>query len=270
MNSLLVDTHAHLDMGAFDEDRSETIARALNAGVSTIITVGTSLESSEKAIELAEYYTGVYAAVGVHPHDVVTIDRADITSLAEIARHPGVVAIGEVGLDFYRNYSPREAQLQVLKWQLELSAELELPVIIHCRQAEQDMLDLLHSWMLSSGTPYRQYRGVIHCFSSDSDTARDYLDMGFYLSLGAYIGYPSSSDWRDVIKTIPGDRLLVETDCPFLPPQSYRGQRNEPSYLASTVEILALIRGESYDDVAGASTKNARRLFRLPPSDNSI
>jgi len=257
-------------MSAFDEDRTEIIARALDAGVSNIITVGTDLESSKKAIELAEHYPGIYAAVGFHPHDVTTVAKADITSLGEIAQHPSVVAIGEVGLDFYRNYSPKEAQLQALEWQLALSIELELPVIIHCRWAEKDMLDSLRSWTSYHRSSCRQFRGVIHCFNSDSDTAKDYLDMGFYLSLGAYIGYPTSSDTHSVIRGIPRDRLLVETDCPFLPPQSHRGKRNEPSYLPSTVEALAIIREELYDDVAEASTQNARQLFCLASSKNGI
>jgi TatD DNase family protein len=251
-------------MDDFDKDRAGAIARALEAGVGTIITVGTNLESSKKAIELAERSPQVYAAVGFHPHDVSTISEADITSLGEIACHPRVVAIGEVGLDFYRNYSPREAQLQALRWQLDLSAELELPVIIHCRRAEKDMLALLRSWISGQRTSQRQYRGVIHCFSSDGGTAGEYLDMGFYLSLGAYIGYPTSSNMHSVIRNIPGDRLLVETDCPFLPPQGHRGKRNEPAYLPLTVETLAAIREESCDNIARATTQNACQLFHLP------
>ncbi len=268
MNELLVDTHAHLDMSAFEESRTETITRALDAGVSNIITVGTDLESSQKAIELSKRYAGIFAAVGIHPHDVATIDKADIARLGEIARHSRVVAIGETGLDFYRDYSPKEAQVQALKWQLALSAELELPVIIHCRQAEEDMLDLLRSCISDYGDKHKQYRGVIHCFSSDSTTAKEYLNMGFYLSLGAYIGYPKSAVTHDTIKSIPGDRLLVETDCPFLPPQSYRGKRNEPAYLPLTVKALAAIRGESYENIAQMTTQNAQRLFSLPLSNH--
>ncbi|MFC2071412.1 TatD family hydrolase [Chloroflexota bacterium] len=266
--SSLVDTHAHLDMNAFDEDRTETITRALDVGVGNIISVGIDLKSSKKAIEISERYAGVYAAVGIHPHDVTAIDKADITRLGEIAKHSGVVAIGETGLDFYRDYSPKKAQIQALKWQLALSAKLELPVIIHCRQAEEDMLDLLRSWISEYGDTRRQCRGVIHCFSGDINTAKEYLNMDFYLSLGAYIGYPSSLNSHDVIRSIPKERLLVETDCPFLPPQSYRGKRNEPSYLPFTVKTLASIREESYDEVARVTTQNAQRLFRLPPNNN--
>ena len=268
MEVFLIDTHAHLDMSAFDEDRAETITRAVDVGVGNIITVGIDLESSKKAIELSEHHAGIYAAVGIHPHDVADIDKTDIKKLSEIASHPGVVAIGETGLDFYRDYSPRGAQIQALKWQLALSAEMELPVIIHCRQAEEDLLHLLRSWISDYRDTRRQCRGVIHCFNSDSNTAKEYLNMGFYLSLGAYIGYPTSTARYDVIRSIPKDRLLVETDCPFLPPQNYRGKRNEPSYLSFAVKVLAAIREESYEDIAKVSTENAQRLFRLPLNIN--
>ena len=268
MKVFLIDTHAHLDMGAFNEDRAEIITRALDAGVGIIITVGTDLESSKKAIELSEHYAGVYAAVGIHPHDAATIDKDDITRLGEIAKHPRVVAIGETGLDFYRDYSPRRTQIQALKWQLALSAKLELPIIIHCRQAEEDILKLLHGCVSGYGDNRRHYQGVIHCFSSDGNTAKEYLNMGFYLSLGAYIGYPASAATHNIIRSIPKERLLVETDCPFLPPQSYRGKRNEPAYLPFTIKALASIREESYEDLANVSTQNAQRLFRLQLSNN--
>jgi TatD DNase family protein len=176
-----------------------------------------------------------------------------------------VVAIGEIGLDLYRNYSPRESQLQVLVWQLELAMRLELPVVIHCRQAEKDMLTLLRDWASSHNAPKGRPRGVVHCFSGDMDTAQQYLDMGFFISLGAYIGYPSSRHIYDVIRDIPQDRLVLETDSPFLPPQTHRGQRNEPSYLPFTVESLAEIREVSPETVARETTRNARRLFRIVP-----
>ena len=263
MKPSIVDTHAHLDMAPFDEDRSEAIARAADSGVSTIITVGIDLESSRKAVKLAESYPGVFAAVGFHPHRATGITEADIARLAKIATRPRVVAIGETGLDFYRNYSPREAQLQGLKWQLELATALDLPVIIHCRQAEKEMLSLLYEWTSSDERP-KQPRGVIHCFSGDTDTARQYLNMGFFISLAANISYPSSSRTHDATRSIPPDRLLVETDSPFLPPQRYRGKRNEPSYLPLTVETLARIRETSPEVVATQTTENASRLFRLP------
>ena len=265
----IVDTHAHLDMSTFDKDRTAVLARALDVGVRMIITVGTNLESSKRAIELAAKQPQIFATVGIHPHDVAAVDRTDITNLAEIANHPGIVAIGEVGLDYYRNYSPRRAQLQALKWQLELAAKLELPVIIHCRQAEKDMLNLLRDWVLQHKRRDEQCQGVIHCFSGNSDAAEEYLDLGFYLSLGAYIGYPASGNAYSVIRDIPEDRLLVETDCPFLPPQSHRGKRNEPAYLPLTIEALAQIREEATGTVVRTTTENALRLFRLGEHENN-
>lgn len=261
MKPSIVDTHAHLDMEEFDEDRSEVIARALDSGVSTIITVGTELESSKRAIELAENNAAILAAAGFHPHEADGVNEEDITELARIADHPRVMAIGEIGLDFYRDFSAREAQLRVLKWQLELAAKMDLPVVIHCRQAENDLLALLPDW--TSCYKDGQPGGVIHRFSGDIYTAQQYLEIGFFISLGAYIGYPSSRRMHDVIRSLPQDRLLVETDCPFLPPQSHRGQRNEPAYLPLTVELLAEIRQVSPETIARQTTQNALRLFGL-------
>ena len=263
----MIDTHAHLDMAPFDKDRTEVITRARDAGVSTIITVGIDLESSRKAIRLAENYPEVLATVGFHPHQATRVKKADMAKLAEMANHPRVVAIGEIGLDFYRNRAPRETQLQALQWQLELAERLDLPVIIHCRRAEKDMLPLLHNWTSSHKRLNGQPRGVIHCFSGALETAQRYLDMGFFISLGAYIGYPSSRHLHDVIRGIPQDRLVVETDSPFLPPQSHRGKRNEPSYLPLTVGVLTEIRQVSPETVARETTQNARHLFRWTESE---
>lgn len=267
MNISLIDTHAHLDMTEFDEDRAEMIARALDAGVGNIITAGTDLESSKKAIEISELYPGIYAAVGIHPQEAATISEADMKQIGELARHPRVVAIGETGLDFYRNYAPKTRQIQALKWHLALAAELDIPVVIHCRQAEADMLEVLHSCILDYGDKHGQYRGVIHCFSGDANMAKEYLNMGFYLSLGGYIGYPSSKGTHNAIRSIPEERLLVETDSPFLPPQSHRGKRNEPAYVPLTVRVLATIKEESYEAIAKVTTQNAQRLFHLPPNN---
>jgi len=251
-------------MSPFDKDRRQVLTRARDSGVSAIITVGIDLGSSKQAVKLAEECSPVLAAVGFHPHNVAGVDELNISKLAQIAEHDRVVAVGEVGLDFYRDYSPRDAQLRVFKRQLALAAELDLPVIIHCRRAEKDLIPLLRDWVSGGNHPPKRPPGVIHCFSGDIDTARKYLDMDFFISFGAYIGYPNSGDLRGVIRSIPGDRLLVETDCPYLPPQSRRGQRNEPAYLLSTVELLAEIRGVSVGQIARETTENARHLFRLP------
>ncbi|MFC2035771.1 TatD family hydrolase [Chloroflexota bacterium] len=260
-NLSIIDTHAHLGAKDFKEDLTEVIIRALQASVSTIITVGVDLESNQAAINLAEKYPEVLAAVGFHPHQANTVKETDVDKLAKFVDHPKVVAIGEAGLDFYRNYSSRDVQLQVLKWQLKLAIGLEVPVIIHCRQAETELLSLLSDCIRHHKNPSIRYQGVIHCFMGNTNTAQQYLDMGFHLSFGAYIGYPNASNMHAVIKGIPQDRLLVETDCPFLPPQVQRGQRNEPAYLPLTVALLAEIREVSFDTISRETTQNALRLF---------
>ena len=261
----VVDTHAHLDMNIFDKDRLDVMARARDAHVHRIINVGTNLESSKKTIKLAEKYPEILAAVGYHPHDSANVGAAHIVELTKIANHPKVVAIGEIGLDFYRNYSSRDEQIQTLRLQLDLATQLGLPIIIHCRRAEGEMLKLLHDWILLNNRSQKQSPGVIHCFNGGKDTLKKYLDMGFYISLGAYIGYPSSQ-MQDIILDIPDDRLVIETDCPFLPPQSCRGQRNEPAYVSLTIEVLSMIKSESFEQVAQKTTNNASRLFHLGAS----
>ena len=247
-------------MPHFNDDRAQAIERAFSSGIGAVINVGIDIASTKAAIKLAESHPGIYAAAGFHPHNVTGIKYADIDQIAQLAGHPRVVAIGEVGLDFHRDYSPREAQLWAFRRQLEMAAELSLPVVIHCREAEAELIPIVKDWALSlKGNPV----GVIHCFNGDAAAAQTYLDMGFYISLGAYIGYPKSRGLHDVIKSVPQDRLLVETDCPYLPPQSRRGKRNEPAYLPLTVTEIAGIRGVSRDVIAAETTENACRLFRL-------
>jgi TatD DNase family protein len=262
-NPPIIDTHAHLDLSVYDEDREEIIERATAAGVVSIISVGTDLESSKRAVALAERYPNIYAAVGIHPHDVNAITMADIDAVTKVGMSPRVVAVGETGLDFYRDISPRDRQVIAFLWHLDMADEMGLPVIIHCREAAEEMVQLLRNRMAEhqcSGL----YRGVIHCFNGDAATVQAYMDMGFHISLGGYIGYPKATVLQEVIKSIPGERLLTETDCPFLPPQDHRGKRNEPSYLRITVKKLAEIRKETYERVAMVTTENARRLFGIP------
>jgi TatD DNase family protein len=259
----IIDTHAHLDMPEFDSDREEVIGRAKDKGVSTIITIGIDLESCRKAIDIAEKHPGIWAGIGIHPQESKGVSKQDVGKLEEMARHPKVVGIGELGLDYYHQYSPKESQLTVLHWQLEIAERVSLPIIIHCRQAQEDMLPIIRDWCQSNKMPEGKPRGVLHCFSGDENLAKNYVDMGFYISLGGYIGYPSSAKLRDTIKKIPSDKIVVETDCPFLPPQKYRGKRNEPAYTAITMEALAEIKGISYDEMARQTTENAIRVFNL-------
>ena len=255
----IIDTHAHLDVTDFTNDCDAVIKRAIEAGVNRIITAGTSVQSSEKAVALAEKYPQVFAAAGIHPHEATAVQKADITQIAELAKRPRVVALGEMGLDFYRNYAPRDKQFQTLKWQLELASELCLPVIIHARQATKEMIEVLNDWVKKSRA---EPPGVIHCFQENTPAAKAYLEMGFFLAFGGYIGYPNSH-LAEVIKTVPENRLLVETDSPYLPPQKYRGKRNEPSYITITVETLAGVLGTSAEKVARQTTENANKLFRF-------
>jgi TatD DNase family protein len=256
----LIDSHAHLDMARFEADRAEAIRRAAQAGVNRIVNVGIDLPSSRQAIELARKHSEVIPAVGIHPQETKGITTQDVDDLAKLAVIPGVVAIGEIGLDFYRDYSPHPKQIEVLQQQLELAARLKLPIIIHCRQAEEAIQPLLEEWLAK----YPVSRpGVIHCFNGDLASARTYLGMGFFIALGAYIGYPSSKDLREVIKQLPLEELLVETDSSFLPPQGLRGQRNEPAYVVEAAKELARIKGVSLMSIAKVTTENAMKLFNL-------
>jgi TatD DNase family protein len=257
----VVDTHAHLDMPEFDTDRAAVIERAAQAGVKTIVTIGIDLKSSLEAVELAHGYPGVYAAVGIHPHDAEGATSEDISQLEALAAKPKVVALGEMGLDFYRHHSSPDAQIKVFNWQLELSRKIALPIIIHCRQALPDALEILGKW--SAASQLNAPKGIIHCFSGDLATVRAYIDMGFYLALGGYIGYPSSLSFREVIREIPLDRLVLETDCPFLPPQQYRGKRNEPAYTLQALQFLADLKGLPVEQVAQRTTANALAVFRI-------
>jgi TatD DNase family protein len=261
----VIDTHAHLDMPEFDEDREAVIKRAMDSGVTTINTIGVDVASSLKAIELAEKYPGVFATVGIHPQEAEKATREDISQLAELARHPRVVAVGEMGLDFFRDSSSHESQLRVLEWELDMAKTAGLPIVIHCRQAQETILPVLQNWVGAYPLPVGKTRGVLHSFNRDCDIeiARKYLEMGFFISVGAYIGYPSSAQLRETLKDIPLDRLVIETDCPYLPPQKFRGKRNEPSYVLFTLGVLAEVKNMTPEEMAGITTKNAVRLFNL-------
>ncbi|MDY6910835.1 MAG: TatD family hydrolase [Chloroflexota bacterium] len=264
MPSSIIDTHAHLDMKPFDPDRRDVIKRAKESGVSRIVNVGIDLKSSRRAIELAEAHTEISATVGFHPHEASQLQTQDLDRLAELAVHPRVVAIGEIGLDYYRNRSPKETQLYALQAQLDLAKNLSLPVVIHSRQAETDMVAMLEKWTSSFEPSDQRIPGVIHCFNGSAQIAERYLEMGFLIAFGAYIGYPTSTDLHNIVSSIPSDRLVAETDCPFLPPQRLRGKRNEPSYLLDTIKALAKIRKVSVEVIAMETTRNATRLFGLP------
>ncbi len=253
---MLIDSHAHLELSEFDSDRKEVIRRAGESGVEYIVTVGINLEDSENAVAIAERYDTIYASVGVHPHDVKGIDETTYDSLRKLSESNKVIAYGEIGLDFFRNLSPRELQTRRFEEQLELASELGLPVIIHDREAHRETVEMLKNRKNVSG-------GVIHCFSGDYDMAVQCLDMGFYISIPGTITYKKAETLRDVVRKMPMDRMLVETDCPFLSPEPKRGKRNEPANVVYTARRIAQIKDLSYEEVAMTTSNNTKRLFGL-------
>jgi len=259
----LFDTHAHIDMAQFDPDRPQVIDRAISSGVTLMVNPAVDVESSERIVKLAESEPHIYAAAGIHPQEAGRATEQDMKRLRELAAgSKRVFAIGEAGLDFYRNRTPREVQIRVLQWQLDLASELALPIIVHSREAEKDTIALLGNWVKTAKYPEGRARGVIHCFSGSVSVAKQYTEMGFYIAFGGYITYPSSK-LGDVIKSVPQDRLVTETDCPYLAPQGHRGGRNEPAYMLETANFLAGVLNLSTEELGRITTENARRLFGL-------
>lgn len=261
---MIIDTHAHLDGQEFESDRDAVIRRAAEQGVGAIISAGVDIESSRASVQLSEQYDWVYAAVGVHPHEAARLTPDLLDEIESMASHPRVVAIGEIGLDFYRNLSPREAQVTALVAQLELASRVGLPVIMHSRQAAAESLEMLRKWVLSRRAEASQPLGVMHCFSGDERDASALMDIGFLVSFAGPITFPRSEKTRRVASRLPLDQLLVETDCPYLTPSAHYGQRNEPSFVWDVARGLAEAQGKTLDEVASATTENAGRLFRLP------
>lgn len=253
--AFLTDSHAHLEMREFDRDRDEVIRRAAQAGVKRIVTVGTTLAECEKAVAIAAAYPGVYAAIGIHPHEVKSIRKETYDRLKKLAGSRKIVAYGEIGLDFFRNISPPDVQVTRFGEQLELAKELALPIIIHDREAHRETVSMLRE----SGIG----RGIIHCFSGDYAMARECLDMGFYISIPGTVSFPKSERLREIVAKVPLDRLLVETDCPYLTPVPHRGKRNEPAYVAHTARKVAEVKKTSFEETARITSENASRVFGL-------
>jgi TatD DNase family protein len=254
---MLIDTHAHLEMREFNDDRDDVIDRAKAAGVGYIITIGTTVESSRDAVLLAERHDCVYAAVGIHPHEAKDILHPAYEVLRHLARHQKVVAYGEVGLDYYYEHSQRTVQQRKFRDMLREARELGLPVIVHDRDAHEDTLRILkEEWDPKLG-------GVMHCFSGDAEFAKQVLDLGLYISIAGPVTFPKAEKLRATVKQIPIEQMLIETDAPYLAPQAYRGKRNEPAYVRVTAEEIARVKGLSFDDVARITSFNATRLFGI-------
>jgi len=254
---MLIDTHAHLDFPEFAQDLDAVLERAKSAGVHEIVTIGISLASSEKAVELANMHPELYATVGIHPHDAFPLNEKQLRALETLAQAKRVVALGEVGLDYYRDRRPRAIQRQCLRQQLDVACKTGLPVVFHVREAHADFLTLVADYaaMLNGG--------VLHCFSGDWGVAKRCLDMGFYLSIPGTVTFPKAEIQQEVVRQAPWDRLLIETDAPYLAPVPYRGKVNEPAFVRYTAAKVAELRGCSLEEVAEQTTSNAHKVFRI-------
>lgn len=263
---MLIDSHAHLDADKFSSDRDEVIARARQAGVVRIISCGTDLASSSAALGLGECYADVWVSVGVHPHEASSIcherqgqwstDRAAIDALVRLARAPKAVAIGEIGLDFHYDFSPREAQRVALGAQLRLASDLGMPVVLHCREADDDLIAIVDE------TP-GHVRGVLHCFMGTARLAEWALERGLYLGIAGPITFAGMAELVSIVRDAPLERLLVETDSPYLAPHPFRGRRNEPAHVVEVAARLAGVKGLPTEAVAEATTANVQELFRV-------
>ncbi len=252
---MFIDTHCHLDFPEFDQDRDTVIQRAQNQGIDYIINIGSSLPGSEKSVELAGRYACIYAAVGIHPHEADRFDGKDSAAITELAGKDKVVAIGEIGLDYFKNYSQADNQRKLFLSLLKLARDVGLPVVIHSRAAQVDTLKIL-----KDNLPVKT---VIHCFSGDHNFLKECLDLGFFISFTCNITYKKAADLRELVKFLPLERLMLETDAPFLAPEGFRGKRNEPMHVRTLAVEIAKIKCISMEEVAQATTKNAKEFFNL-------
>jgi TatD DNase family protein len=260
----LIDSHAHIDAPQFAEDREAMLGRARVAGVSALLAIGTGPgpEKLDAALPFAEAHDWIYTTVGIHPHEAREVTEAHLDELARLAKHPRVIAWGEIGLDYFYDHSPRDVQERVFREQMALAREARLPIIIHCRDAWADCLKLLEEVWRPAGLG-----GILHCFTSTLEDARRGLDLGFLISFAGNSTYPKTQNLRDVAKALPLENILIETDSPYLAPQAYRGKRNEPAYVADVARTLASVRDLPAEEFAARTAGNFRRFFHLsqPP-----
>ncbi len=254
---MLIDSHVHLDIRNFDKDRTDVIKRAIDGGLSHMVTIGIDLDSSRKAIELAGKYPFIYASVGYHPHHADECNAQALRHLAQMASDQKVVAWGEIGLDFYRKYAPKDEQFRAFEQQLELAGDLNLPVIIHDREAHDEVFSRLKK--MGRG----ERMGVIHCYSGDRILADALIDLGYYISVPGTVTYKKADQMKEVAAGIPMDRMLIETDAPFLAPEPKRGKRNEPLFVTYTAREIARLRNIPFEEVARKTAENAKNLFGL-------
>lgn len=252
---MLIDSHAHLDFPEFDSDRDAVIAAAKAKGVEFVVNIGSSLKGSRDSVELASKYPSIYATIGLHPHEADKFDRKTEETLINLAREKKVVAIGEIGLDFYRNYSKRDNQIALFKNLLQLAKDSNLPVVIHTREAQTETLDIIKYYM--------PLKAVVHCFSGDAGFLDECLGMGFFISFTGNITYKKAQNLREMVKLTPIDKLMLETDCPYLSPEGFRGKRNDPSFVRLLAEEVAKIKEKSFEEIASSTTANTRSLFNF-------
>lgn len=252
---MITDTHAHVFWSSFDEDREQVLERARSAGVSRMVVVGTNLETSRAAFELCRDRAGLFPTAGIHPHDCAEASEQDFAAVAGLAHAQECVAVGETGLDLFKEFSPRARQAESFRWHLELARELDKPVIVHCRDAHAETVELLRE--------FPSVRGVMHCYTMGPDELHPYLEAGFYISFSGVVTYPRNDANRAAARAVPLERLLVETDSPYLAPQGQRGRRNEPALVRGVLEVLAAERGLDFEVLARETSRNAERLFAL-------
>lgn len=251
---MFIDSHAHIQISQFNSDRDAVVKRATEANVSNILVIGFDLDSSVKAVELAEKHDNLYATVGMHPHDAKNLSPEILDTFRKLLNHPKVIALGEIGLDYYRNLSPHQVQKDAFNTQLDLAVEFNIPIIIHNRDAYIDILPMLEKRR-------GKISGVLHCFTGDEELMQRSVNLGFYIGIGGIVTYPNAKDVQSVAQQLPLERLLIETDCPWLTPQFRRGKRNEPAYVLAVAEKIAELRGTSVEEIGKITTNNFNYLF---------
>ncbi len=254
---MIFDTHAHYDDDAFQEDREELLAGLEAAGIGTVVNIGASIASTKTSLELAERYPFIYAAAGVHPSETAELDEEKMNWLAEMCAHPKIVAVGEIGLDYHWDEPEREVQKRWFREQIRLALRVKLPIVVHSRDAAKDTLDIIKEEKAAEAG------GVIHCFSYGVEVAREYLDMGFYLGVGGVLTFKNAKKLKEVVAYMPADRILLETDCPYMAPTPHRGERNSSLYLPLVVKAVSEIKGIPEEEVVAVTEANARRMYRL-------
>ena len=262
----LIDSHAHIDAEQFTEDREAMLQRARAAGVTTLLAIGTGTgpEQLDSGLPYAEAHDWIYTTVGIHPHEAAKVTLQHLETLTKLAKHPKVIAWGEIGLDYYYDHSPRDVQERVFREQMALAHSAKLPIIIHCRDAWSDCLNVLEEAWAPTGLG-----GILHCFSSTLDDAKRGMDMGFLISFAGNSTYPKAQNIRDVAKALPLENILIETDSPYLAPQPFRGKRNEPAYVSEVAKALANVRSLQDWEIAAATANNFRRFFHVTRPDAS-